>query len=369
MQEEINSIYERYILAFESVPATKLYTKISNVTINAPLIKDAFTRFIADVECGKSFSVMDILDSAESVAKQKDAKFFAGDEIYVFDEDLLPKNRFAKRLIEKSIGNVFHLISRVEGFSIDLSAVTNLQTLRYLPIPQEKSSKLLKKAEKNNVALKKAGNILSQQKIIFTDNNSIIKSYERDFFIADECDSVSLNESHVTAFKNGYDSVLSVLLCNAINKNNIVCFPLGGDLNDAFAFALGYYSALTYHKNFPIKTLYTSNSAISVASARPKVSDGDYLYFLKLRKDFNGMTDKIHFGQLYFYLGEKKKQGIIKDVLPIRENIENVIYHLCGEDLDFETITSFPEGDFGIIVSVGRGESVNGIKLGYFRDN
>jgi hypothetical protein len=81
------------------------------------------------------------------------------------------------------------------------------------------------------------------------------------------------------------------------------------------------------------------------------------------------MPEKAHYGQLYYYLNEKKKLNIIKDVLPVRENISKVINRLSRADLEYVSLSSIPEDCFGVIVSVGRGESVNGIKLGYFKDN
>ena len=88
---------------------------------------------------------------------------------------------------------------------------------------------------------------------------------------------------------------------------------------------------------------------------------------LKLRNDQNGLPDKVHYGQLYYYLGEKKKMNIIKDVLPIRENIGRVINRLSRADLEYVQLAQVPDNCFGVIVSVGRGESVNGVKLGYFK--
>ena len=360
---------ERFIAEIEAIIASKLYKRVSNVTINNAAIKEAFSQFVSDVEFGKSFSLMDILDSAETVVKGRDVKCFAGYLICAFDADNLPKNRFAARLIRKSIPNVFNLISRVQGLSINVSEFMNYQVLRFLPVAPEKASKLLLKAQKYGIKIEKVGEVLSQNKIIVTENNSIITSYDTDAIFESEPTSISLNDSNFIAYKKGYDSVLSVMLCNSVAKNNLIRFPVESDFSELLAYALGYYSALTYHKSYPIKTVYISDSSIGVASARPNVADGDYLYFLKLRNDANGLTDKVHYGQLYYYMSEKKKLGIIKDVLPIRENIETVIDHLCGENLTFEPISSMPEGDYGIIVSVGRGESVNGIKLGYFRDN
>ena len=125
---------------------------------------------------------------------------------------------------------------------------------------------------------------------------------------------------------------------------------------------------MTYLKNIPVRFVFTQDDNISVAVSRPNVYDGDYLYLLRVNSDVNGMPDKAHFGQLVYYLNEKKRMGIIKDVLPVGENTKRIINRLCNESLEFDSMCDAPLDSFGIIVSVGRGESVNGIRLGCFKN-
>lgn len=383
MNENIHAIDEqesapaecRFAADIETIFSTALYKRISNVTIEEPTIRDAFSRFVSDVECGKTFSVIDMLGSAEAVVKGKSIKINAGAAVYSFDGDSLGDNRFSKFLLNNSTSSFFDLLSVQNGIAFDISCFNDslvlAQTVRYLTVLPEKEQSVLKKAEKNGVKLTKVGELLSQNKIILTDKNDIVKSYDKDSIVFNDGDSesVSMGIAHLEAFKEGYNAVLSVILCNVVTKNNIVRFGLDGDLNTVCARALGFYTAVTYHRSIPLKFVLTLDSSVNVASARPDICDGDYLYFLKLRNDINGMTDKIHYGQLHYYLKEKRKNGIIKDVLPIRENIQNVINRLCGDSLEYEKLADLPDNCFGIIVSVGRGESVNGVKLGYFRDN
>lgn len=383
MNENINAVEEqeqapaesRFVADTEAIFSTALYRRITNVTIEEPTIREAFSKFVSDVECGKSFSVIDILGSAEAVVKGKSIKINAGAVVYSFDGDGLGDDRFSKYLLNNSTSSFFDLLSVHNGLSFDISCFNDslviAQTARYLTVLPEKVQRILKKAEKNGVKLTKVGELLSQNKVIITNINDIVKSYDKASVIFNDGngESVSMGVAQLDAFKEGYNAVLSVILCNAVTKNNIVRFGLDGDLSTVCARALGFYTAMTYHRSIPLKCVMTLDSSVSVASARPKICDGDYLYFLKLRNDMNGMTDKIHYGQLHYYLKEKCKNGIIKDVLPIRENIQNVIYRLCGDSLEYEKLADVPDDCFGIIVSVGRGESVNGVKLGYFRDN
>ncbi|MBR4799373.1 MAG: hypothetical protein IK047_03830, partial [Clostridia bacterium] len=81
-----------------------------------------------------------------------------------------------------------------------------------------------------------------------------------------------------------------------------------------------------------------------------------------------GLPDKIHLGQLCYYLSEMKKRGIVKDVLPVKKNVDATIDRLCGETLEYSALADIPERCAGVIVSVRRGDSVNGIRLGFFRN-
>lgn len=51
------------------------------------------------------------------------------------------------------------------------------------------------------------------------------------------------------------------------------------------------------------------------------------------------------------------------------ENIQAVLKRLQGDSMVYESLAAIPDKSFGAIVSVPRGESVNGIKLGYFKGN
>ena len=160
-----------------------------------------------------------------------------------------------------------------------------------------------------------------------------------------------------------------IIIDDYFSNNNIIRFGLGGSVAEVFARALGFFAALTYLKILPVRVVFVEGNNATVAVARPNISDGDYLYLLKLKKDNYELPDKAHFGQLHYYLCEKKRKGIIKDVLPCGENINRVISRLCGQSLVYESLTEIPEDCFGVIVSVARGESVNGVKLGCFKDN
>ena len=69
------------------------------------------------------------------------------------------------------------------------------------------------------------------------------------------------------------------------------------------------------------------------------------MYLLKVRSDAYGLPDKSHFGQLYYYLTEKKKEGIIKDVLPVRENIQKTIFRLSGDKLEYVELEKYLHAD------------------------
>lgn len=348
-----------------------LYKKISKVAISDSRIAKIFEGFLKDVECGKNFRVIDIISAAESVVKNADINENAGNQIYCYDHIKITDKNVASKLLRYSVGGIYSLFAISNGLALDLDAIGSsvpaAESKRYLILPPKKVSKYLEIAKYNNIPLSKAGEIIADSKIYLSRNNEIIAEINKDSFDDDISQSLTIGPEHYASFAQGYNSVCSLALCNCVSYNNLVRFGLGDGIASVCAKALGIYSALTYLKTLPLRMVYSNEGSVSVAASRPNVSDGDYLYLLKLRKDENGLPDKAHYGQLYYYLGEKKRLNIIKDVLPVRENIEKVINRLSGMNMEYVPLAQVPENCFGVIVTVGRGESVNGVKLGYFK--
>lgn len=350
-----------------------LYKRIGSVNINDLRISEVFSRFIKDVECGDCFRVIDIINCAEAVIKGKEPDVNAGNLIYAYDHNFIPNKGLSQKLLKNSFGGLYSLVSINNGIAIDIDAVgksiPSAETKRFVVANPKKANKLFELAKRNNLNLIKAGEVISTEKVLLTRNNDIIASVDRSSFNNNEKQSLIIGPEHYNAFLSGYNAVFSIILCNAVSSNNILRFGLGGGIESICARALGFYSAMTYLKNIPMRIVYTSENTASVAVGRPSVSDGDYLYLLRVRSDINGLPDKAHYGQLAYYLIEKKRMGIIKDVLPVGENTKRIINRLCNESLSFDTMADIPAGCFGVIVSAGRGDSVNGIRLGCFKGN
>jgi hypothetical protein len=88
----------------------------------------------------------------------------------------------------------------------------------------------------------------------------------------------------------------------------------------------------------------------------------------KMLESVNLKIESITTDDLRKYLAEYKNHGIIKNVLPYRENISGTLKRLCTDSLTFEAINETYDSCFGVVVSVGRGQSLNGQKLGFFRN-
>lgn len=348
-----------------------LYKKITNVSISDVRIKEVFTRFIKDVECGDSFTVIDILNAAESIVKGGEPNENAGNLIYTYEHTPDANKSYGAKMLKNSLPGIYSLFALRNGVAIDLDTVGSsmpaAESKRCLILPPQKAEKFISASVRNGYNVTKSGEVLSSESIMLTRNNEIIASVDKNIISSSATASVNMGAEHFESFLAGYNVINSITLCNCISSNNLVRFGLGGDISSVCARALGFYSAMTYLKTIPVRYIFVPDDGASVAVSRPATADGDYLYLLKLRKDQNGLPDKGHFGQLFYYLTEKKRMGIIKDVLPVGENVNRVINRLCNEKLGYVSMAQVPENCFGVIVSVGRGESVNGIKLGYFK--
>jgi hypothetical protein len=348
-----------------------LFRKINNVSIDEIRLQNSFKRFLRDVECGNSFTVLDIIKAAEWVVKGREPDVNAGNEIYSYDALNIANKRLESKLLKHSVGGIYILFSLNNGVAINVKAIGESvaagETKRFLIVSPSKAAKYISKCESNNVKLLKVGEMLSSDKILLRDSWGNVSTIDKSVINSLEPTSVRMNQAHYNSYVAGYNALCSLVLCNCIAEDNILRFGLGEDVSHACARALGLYDAACYLKAASVRSVFVPDTNASVAISRPNVQDGDYLYFLKLRVDENGLPDKAHYGQLFYYLKEKKRIGIIKDVLPVGENTNRIIKRLCREDLEYVTITDFPIGSYGVIVSVGRGDSVNGIRLGHFK--
>ncbi len=345
-----------------------LYKRISSVTINEERIKKAFTKFIDDVEQGESISVAEILYSAVAVNRNVRVDDNAGNIICAL-ENITPDFKYFKYTVQ----GLHSLITLHNGIAIDLDKlggnIKNAQLKNYIILPPKRLDKYSKKLRKSNVSIYKVGEMLSSNQIIIGNGGNITESIDKKTIGSETAVPVALNSSNFDAFLNGYLAVCSLKISNCITDNNILRFGLGGGIENVFARALGIYAAASLYRVASINLIFTDDNTATVAVPRPNVADGDYFYLLKLYVDEKGIPDRTHYSQLCYYLTEKKRMGIIKDVLPIRENIQSTLKRLSTEAIVYEPITDLPENSFGAIVSVPRGESVNGIKLGYFKCN
>ncbi len=350
-----------------------LYKKIDrkNLVINDFRLNQAFVRFSKLFDIGDCFSIIDILHGGETVLNGGTVDENAGNKIYTFDYSSKLNKRLTTKLLRNSYNGIYSLFSAHNGISFDIDSiggrVADGETKRFLVAPQRKCDALIKKCSNFGVSFKYCGEILQNYKILIMNKNVVVDSFDKDYWNKEK-ESISIDANCYNDFIAGYRAVCSLVLCDKISDNNIIRFGLGGTLSQVLARALGYFSGLMFLKPVSVRKVFFDGIGCNVAVSRPSVSDGDYMYLLKVRSDAYGLPDKPHFGQLFYYLTEKKKEGIIKDVLPVRENIQNTIIRLSGDKYEYVELENVPNDCFGIIVSVGRGESVNGLKLGYFKN-
>ena len=351
----------------DEISLSVIFKNIREINISDLRIRDAFKQFVSNVETNGFVSISDIICSAHSLLRKQNTNYNIGDTIFCFDGITNEK-----MILKNSIVGLFKLFALETGVSLDINAIggsiSAAELQSYLIVPAKKEEKFTKLAEKNGIKLKKAGYLLSENSILITKGNEVIEKIDKSDIDEDnEAISVSLNAEHFSAFSEGYSSLLSYVLCDCISENNILCFGLCDDISMILARAIGYFAAALKVNSVHDKIKFRADNRAHTVVPRPTIADGDYFYLLKLRNDCFGLPDIGHFNQLRFYLSEYKKRGIIKNVLPYRENIISTLNRLCSENIEFDAINSFSDKCFGVVVSVSRGESLNGIKLGYFK--
>ena len=346
---------------------SKIFVPVSAIDVSDDRIKNALGLFVSNVETNGSVSVADILFSAGDLVGKSSLNEAAGNLIFAYDKPALNK-----KIIKNTAVGLYRLLRIHNGISLDLDAVggnlISAELKNYLIIPQNKIKKYSAIAEKEGIQLKKAGCVLSGASIIICNGDCIIETLDKSEFNVDPVDSISLDSRHFADFYNAYTSFLSYVLCKKIVDNNAICFGISDDLETIFARAIGIFAAALSTRSFFYNLKFLNDDKVFNVSPRPIVSDGEYFYLLKLRNNTLGLPDMVHFNQLERYLAEYKNHGIIKNVLPYRENISGTLKRLCTDSLTFEAINETYDSCFGVVVSVGRGQSLNGQKLGFFRN-
>ncbi len=347
--------------------AELLFKRIKEISITDSRIRDAFKLFVSSVEANGSISVADVIFSANDVLRKKSLDESAGNAILCFDE-----NTNSKKILKNTVNGFYSLLKLSNGVSLDIDAIgdkfSSAELKKYLIIPSKKVDKFIKIANKEGIKLKNAGNVLSINKIVINQGKDIIETFDKSqLYKDDEAISVTMGTEHFEAFSQGYSSLLSCVLCDCVSNNNLICFGVSSDISTALAMAIGYFAAAVKTKSMLNKIKFLPNTGITTVAPRPAVEDGDYFFLLKLRNLENGLPDLSHFIQLKYYITEYKNRGVIKNVLPFKENIDGTLRRLSTDSLVYDSIAEVNEKCFGVVVSVKRGESVNGIKLGYFK--
>lgn len=351
-----------------------LFKRINSVNIRDARMQNAFSQFLNSAECGKTISVGEIIYSVEAILKGGEPDENADNMIYCIDYIPLIKHPSFPKLFKNSVAGIYSLFNIHNGMTINLDAIggsiSAAETKRFIVLKPKQADKIINLCTQNGIKVSFVGKLLTSNKIILCRGTEIVETIDKSIISKDNQGvSVSIGNEHFADFASGYNSVCTLMLCNCVSSSNILRFALGGDINAVFARALGFFSAAMLFKAMPIRSVYSDEAFSSVAVSRPNVADGDYFYMLKVRNGSDGLPDKAHLMQLYYYLREKKAKSIIKDVLPIRENIRGMLNRLGNEQLRYIPLGDIPSDVFGVIVSVPRGQSVNGIELGYFKEN
>lgn len=347
-----------------------LFKPISGITVNDSAIGEAFREFISSAEQAESFTVGDMIFGAETVIKGCEPEAADGNAVWCIDKT--GSGRCAKKLLKNSVGGIYALFGLRNGLCLDIDAMggslPSAEIKRFAVMPLSKGAKLAAHAASEGIKMVECGTVLSANSVIIKRGREVIASFDRSILFPRESAAISLGEQYRGDFADGYKALCTYSACRAVSENVIIRFGLGGGIENVCARALGYFKALMIFKTIPVNIVFTAESVCDVAVPRPNAADGDYLFLLRVREDGFGMPDKIHLGQLCYYLGEMKRRGIIKDVLPIKKNVDATIERLCGKNLEYCALADIPDRCPGVIVSVRRGDSVNGIRLGYFKN-
>ncbi len=368
MKENISTVdFTQLNDKIENNAISLIYKKIKEITITDTRIRDAFKLFVSNVETDGCISIADIIYTANELLRKNEIDINSGNIVFSY-KGVTSESK----LLKNSVFSLFELLYLHNGVSLDIDAIggsiSSAELNNYLVVAPKKTDKFIKIANKAGIDLIKAGCILSENKVVITCKDEIIETYDKSSIVNGfEPVNVTLGSEHFDAFSEGYSSVLSYVLCNCINENSVISYGITDDFPKMLSRAIGYFAATLKTKSMKNKIKFRADEKLFTAAPRPNVIDGDYYYLLKLRNDYMGLPDYGHFNQLLMYLTEFKKRGIIKNVLPYKENIESTLKRICPENLEYDTITKFSDKCFGVVVSVGRGDSLNGIKLGYFK--
>lgn len=370
--EERNDKVQTFIDSLSKGIYSILYKRITSVKIKDIRILSAFNHFIKNVDCGKSFSLAELSRTTDSLLSNAKISENAGNKIFMYDPTSISDAKVFEKLLRFSVTNLFNLFSLNNGiiFSTEILSekIEILETKRFLIVSPKKAVKLARYCEDNTVKITCVGEFSSENNLVFNENGAI-SSFNKALFSNDfEENSLELTVAHFESFMSGYNAVASLLLLDTVSDNNVLRLGLDGDLASVFARFLGFYVGVNDFKPKTYRFIYTHEPKFGVSVSKPSVSDGDYLYLLRVHNNQFEMTDRVHLNQLYNYLKEKQKSAIIKYALPYSKGVESTLEKIAPEGIEYLPF-EYPENDkFSIIACVGRGESLNGLKIGYFKN-
>ncbi len=349
-----------------------LYKRISSVRIRDIRILAAFNHFIKNVDCGKSFSLAEILRITDCLLFSGKINENVGNKIFMYDPKNVKDNKVSDKLLKNSIGNIFFLLSLNNGIIFSTEVFSEkleiLETNRYLIVPPKKVEKFTKLCGENGIELSCIGEFSSENKIVFNQNGETHTFDKNILSKNDEDNHLELTEKNFDSFMSGYNAVASLLLMDTVSENNILRLGIDGDFSSVLARFLGFYVGISDFKPKTFRMIFTTEAKFGVSVAKPLVSDGDYLYLLRLHNNQFEMTDKVHLNQLLNYLKEKNKIGAIKYAIPYAKGIETTLQKIVPDGIEYVSFEYQENDKFALVACVGRGESLNGVKIGYYKN-
>ncbi len=368
-----NETQETLPKEFEELLQSKLFYRVESVVIKNIRIRDVFASFTSEFDCVKSFSPVEILYAADALITGNKLDLQPESLIVSFDMDGNADKELQSELLKRSVSGIQSLLALKCGVILDLDALGDklrvCQTARYLILSEKRYKKLSARMQKAGVAYRIVGRVSVEPRIVFHKGETVLKSIDRaELENANVIPSLELGDAEFSAFKNGYYSACSQSLCDCVSKSNIIQLGEDTTLANICATVLGIYSTSSLRDSSPARIALFNNSLINVAVSRPTVSDGDYVYYLKLSNDAFGLPNPSHFRQLAFYLREMKKIGVIHGIFSYREDITRILNRLSNDTIEYVPLIQPEISHFGVFVTVGRGETINGEKIGYFKN-
>lgn len=345
---------------------TMLMTPITKLEIMPEKIAAAFKLFLASVEVGKTFTMMELLTTPEMLFNRMEVIGKSGDGIYMLTEPVGDPH-LRRSLLQNSVSGLCGLLLATHGAELTVPDGMSLEKMAYnrFLILRERDGERFCKTEL--VRMVRVGS-LSPEKLRIRRGVNVTADFSLSELLPIVPKEMAIGSSSLDSYEQAFSGGLAYGCCCLLPGEYFVNLASNQSFDSFLAGGLGLFAAMMRYR-FALPPMHCApNGRIGLVVPRPYVAVGDSVFVF--RPKCGGQENRplpAELANLQRYLTEAVRDGKIKSILPLKKNASEMMEKLGGEEMEYCSERDFPTDCFAVLGILTSGSEAPGTKLGQFQ--